>query len=115
MTPELIEEQRAKGWVDFHPEDYCHKCGRPNIKAWTSPEWEQLTGDHGGIWCPVCFAELDPEAIWVVSRWVPPDADQVSLLAALLRSVSGLGEDAERVARCVVDAGFRIGEVTDNE
>lgn len=114
MTPELIAEQRAKGWVDFHPEDYCHQCGRPNIKAWFSPEWEALYGDHGGILCPVCFTALDPSAIWTVTRWAPNDEAQRSQLADVLRS-SGLGGDAERVAGCVLDAGFTRAELGEDE
>jgi hypothetical protein len=98
-----IARQRSLGWPDFHPESYCHKCGRKNIRAWYSPEWPVLTGGHGGIWCPVCFAGLDAAAIWCLRRHVEPDTDVVARLAALLVAVSDLGDDAERVARCVVD------------
>ncbi len=27
--PTAIAEQRTKGWPDFHPEDFCHRCGHP--------------------------------------------------------------------------------------
>lgn len=106
VTTNEIARQRELGWPDFHPEDYCHKCGQQNIKAWTSPEWGELVGTLSGILCPVCFAEHDPDAIWVVTRWHPPDADQVALLAACLRTVTSLADDADRVARCLVDAGW---------
>jgi len=104
VTPDEIRQQRTLGWPDFHPETYCHECGRPNIRAWHSPEWVQLTGSHSGILCPVCFAALDPDAIWCIRRHVEPDADLVNDLAALLRVVAGSDdEDAVRIARCVID------------
>jgi hypothetical protein len=30
VLPEEIGRQRAMGWPDFHPEDFCHRCGRRN-------------------------------------------------------------------------------------
>jgi len=102
VSTRMIVEQRAKGWPDFHPEDYCHQCGRPNIHSWYSPEWVQLAGDHAGILCPVCFAALDPSAIWKVTRHIEPGTDRVQGLAALLRVVSEDSEP-ERVARCILD------------
>ena len=107
MTPVEIEEQRRLGWPDFHPEDFCHKCGRPNIRAWFSPEWEALVGSHSGILCPVCFAALDPGAIWTVTRWTPTEDRERAQLVDVLRGCTSLGDDAERVAGCVLDAGFR--------
>ena len=104
IDPATIPAQRAAGWPDFHPEDYCHQCGRPNIRSWHAPEWVQLTGSDGNILCPVCFAALDSNAIWCLRRHVDPMTDQVARLAALLDAVGGAkGEDAERVARCVLD------------
>jgi len=103
VNPEEIVEQRKLGWPDFHPEDYCHQCGRQNVHSWHSPEWVQLTGSHAGILCPVCFCALDPNAIWVVTRFVEPDADRLVTLTELLNVVSDLGEDANRVASCVLD------------
>lgn len=105
IDPEEIVRQRRLGWPDFHPEDYCHRCGRRNM-TWSSPEWPELVGGHGGILCPVCFADYDQNAIWILTRWHPPGEDRTELLTALLRSVSNLGEDTERVARCVVNAGW---------
>lgn len=71
VTLEQIVEQMEKGWVDFHPEDYCHRCGRPNV-CWfvASDLWNQVdvsseaTGVTGeklpssGIVCPSCFVEM---------------------------------------------------------
>src|SRR5690606_23608095 len=70
VAPELIEQQREKGWPDFHPEDYCHKCGDridPNWCAsredWTAATsvWAQETGREG-ICCIRCFAGMLSEA-----------------------------------------------------
>lgn len=108
VDPEEIKRQRTLGWPDFHPEDYCHRCGRRNIKAWTATEWRELTGSNAGILCPVCFTDHDPDAIWMLRRWQPPSADRVTLLATLLRNVTNLGDDAERVARCIINAGWDI-------
>ncbi len=30
VLPEEIVRQRQLGWPDFHPEDFCHRCGRRN-------------------------------------------------------------------------------------
>jgi hypothetical protein len=62
VTPAEIARQRAAGWPDFHPEDFCHQCGRrnPNWHADTET-WQTATGssgDGGGILCPSCFAAL---------------------------------------------------------
>ena len=75
-----IDKQRQKGWVDFHPEDFCHRCGVRNVKAWwiESLVWNAvMRGSSGkenekwqGIICPQCFTELfedafpDPPPIW---------------------------------------------------
>jgi hypothetical protein len=102
VTIDEIDRQRSLGWPDFHPEDYCHRCGRPN-PVWHSPEWVEVTGSHSDILCPVCFAGLVPGAIWKWTRLVAPNADRTAALAANLRMVTDLGDDAGRVARCVLD------------
>lgn len=102
-TPDQIAEQHAKGWPDFHPEDYCHQCGDRNPRWW-APEWPALMGTHAGILCPRCFALNDPESLWVVTRWERQEPGRSVDLAAFLRSVSDLGDDeADRVARCLLD------------
>lgn len=98
-------EARRMSAADAHPEDYCHRCGRRN-PMWFSPEWPELTGGHAGILCPPCFTEHDPDALWVVTRHHPPEADAVALLSATLQALSGLGDDSTRVARCLIDAGW---------
>jgi hypothetical protein len=59
-----IAEQRAKGWSDWHPEHYCHRCGHPNL-CWFTPSdvWNRVMGGAeigpwNGIVCPSCFAEM---------------------------------------------------------
>lgn len=62
---------------DRHPEDYCHRCGGPNVSWWVpSPVWNAVIGypdqAHDGIVCPRCFAELaeakGAKGPW---RWAP--------------------------------------------
>ena len=60
VLPETIEKQRKKGWPDFHPEDFCHRCGRRNPVWWTdSRSWNRAAPERTSILCPSCFAELD--------------------------------------------------------
>lgn len=63
---------------DEHPEKRCHRCGGPNVHAWSAPSplWNQVMrgGDingedrFDGIVCTVCFAELAEEA-GIAQRW----------------------------------------------
>ena len=60
VIPGEIIRQRSLGWPDFHPETFCHLCGRRNINWWThGPEWLEATSDlprkELEILCPVCF------------------------------------------------------------
>lgn len=61
VTLDTIERQRENGWPDFHPEDFCHRCGRRN-PVWVTDagEWEFATGHMPRgvltILCPSCFA-----------------------------------------------------------
>jgi hypothetical protein len=72
-------EQRARTQpaADAHPEDYCHRCGGPNVSwAAPSPLWNAVMrgGDingrdlFNGIVCPLCFAVL-AEAAGIASQW----------------------------------------------
>lgn len=77
-----IEAERAERWPNVHPEDYCHRCGEPNI-VWfaSSPVWNALmrggNGDGYGVYdepfngiiCPVCFGQMwelafDARRVW---------------------------------------------------
>lgn len=69
VTPAAIVAQREAGWPDFHPEDFCHRCGRRNPVWWCALDvWSVVFPDHAGIVCPSCFAEsyaaVHPRAIF---------------------------------------------------
>lgn len=79
-----IDRQRSLGWPDFHPEDYCHRCGGRNVPSWFTahalfneafgpPE----THPHNGIVCPSCFVteherQTGSTTTWELRRWVAP-------------------------------------------
>ncbi len=75
-----IEAQRAAGWPDFHPEDFCHRCGHRNpiwhaeAQAWYDATGMTVPGDGGGIMCPNCFTEayLNAHPGERVLFWVTP-------------------------------------------
>jgi hypothetical protein len=56
LDVEAISRQRARGWVDFHPEDFCHQCGR-RFHYWHAPDWYDVQDGALGIICPVCFID----------------------------------------------------------
>ena len=78
VLPTEIPAQRAKGWPDFHPETFCHRCGHRNMNWWTEgDDWATATDDLSRreleILCPPCFAALWEQATgervaWKVSR-----------------------------------------------
>ena len=78
VLPSEIPAQRAKGWPDFHPETFCHRCGHRNMNWWTEgDDWATATDDLSRreleILCPPCFADLWEQATgervaWKVSR-----------------------------------------------
>lgn len=54
-----IRAQRELGWPDFHPEDFCHRCGHRNISSWSVDDalWNEVLRP-GEIVCPQCFVGL---------------------------------------------------------
>jgi hypothetical protein len=81
-----IDEQRKRGWPDFHPEDYCHKCGNRNVPSWyvDSDRFNMAYGpsqDHpyNGIVCPTCFVLDHEKATGLHGTWklVPEDLHSV--------------------------------------
>lgn len=65
-----LEVQRLKRWSDFHPEEFCHRCGKRNVSWWVdSSIWNPVMRPAGvylrdGEWeiiCPPCFIELAAE------------------------------------------------------
>jgi hypothetical protein len=76
VTPDEIDAQRASGWTDFHPEEYCHRCGGKNVWSWhvDSDRFNVAMGppaEHqwNGIICPGCFVELHEEATGLRCSW----------------------------------------------
>lgn len=76
VTPEQIVEQRAKGWPNFHPEDFCHRCGRSNIVWFTNSEfWNVAVPKVTEILCPQCFVTAHEDATGRSHAWeLIPDA-----------------------------------------
>jgi hypothetical protein len=70
VTPEEIRQQRESNWPDFHPERYCHSCGRRNIWSWhvDSELWNKAIGNPDGILCPVCFVD-SAEKAGIAGHW----------------------------------------------
>lgn len=80
VSPEWIKQQRERGWPDMHPEDYCHRCGKPN-KSWCAypldvwqdgaRAWSAETGREG-ICCIDCFTTMyaensDTRPYWMIT------------------------------------------------
>lgn len=70
-----IARQREQGWPDFHPEDYCHRCGAPN-PSWTvdSDRFNTAMGrpethQWEGIVCVGCFIYLHEQATGLTCTW----------------------------------------------
>jgi hypothetical protein len=80
VTIEEIDAQRAAGWPDFHPEDFCHRCGGKN-PTWfiDSDRFNMAMGPTerhlwNGIICPGCFVDLHEAAtgmhtVWTLTPW----------------------------------------------
>lgn len=81
VTLEEIEKERARGWRNFHPERYCHKCGNRNVWSWAvdSDEWNRAIRNPDGsvregypgseILCPSCFVYAHEEVTGDTSLW----------------------------------------------
>lgn len=81
---------------EAHPEDFCKKCGRPNI-VWFAPNslWNKVVrvNNHPGVLCPICFVEL-AEAIGIREVWkvAPNEKSARKLTLPELNHLSGLLE-----------------------
>ena len=89
VPPAAIEDQKARGWPDFHPEDFCHRCGHRNISWYTaSPLWNEAwavaeaEGGYQSVLCPRCFVELWEQATGLRVTW-EVQLDRAVLLAQL--------------------------------
>lgn len=99
VTLEEIDQQRAAGWPDWHPEAYCHRCGSQNLASWYTPgHWwtrvwaasDENEASYQGIVCPQCFAELAAQS-GLTPTWVlVPDMATI----AVCHSCEGLEHDA---------------------
>lgn len=71
-----IDQQRDLGWPDFHPEEYCHRCGGINLTWYVdSDRFNTAMGGAdnnmrwNGIICPGCFVQLHEEATGMYASW----------------------------------------------
>lgn len=82
---DVIWDQEAKGWPDFHPETFCHRCGHRNVASWFvgNRDWNLLRVARvlpaSEIICPSCFTDLyekltSPCTWELVLRVVHPDS-----------------------------------------
>jgi hypothetical protein len=71
-----LPAQRAAGWPDTHPEDYCHRCGNRNVPSWyvDSDRFNLAFGPaeqhpYNGIVCPTCFVLAWQDATGLAAVW----------------------------------------------
>lgn len=73
VTLDEIDRQRELGWPDFHPEDYCHRCGGRNLSWFVESDLFNTAypGRHpyNGIVCPGCFVEAHERATGLTTTW----------------------------------------------
>lgn len=70
----VFERERAAGWPNMHPEDFCHLCGGRNVVWWVdSDRWnlavEALDRGVLEILCPTCFVILWQESTGLTATW----------------------------------------------
>lgn len=76
VDPADIVAERANGWVNFHPEKFCHRCGQRNVRPWftDSALWNEVLPEEL-IVCPQCFTELyealHPNCVWELRLEAP--------------------------------------------
>lgn len=63
VTPSQVVAERANNWQQFHPEDFCHLCGRRNFSWWVASDlWNRAFANAPpgmtSILCPGCFVGL---------------------------------------------------------
>lgn len=70
-----IVRQRGLGWPDFHPEDYCHRCGSRNAGSWSvdsdrfNAAVDALGLTNVTIICPSCFVYGHEKATGLRCSW----------------------------------------------
>lgn len=99
MAPDEIERQRAVGWPEIHPEDFCHRCGMENMlwaaerEEWlkATKAWAAETGREG-ICCPQCFADLHREATGASTVWILLDSKWFQALTEAVEAALSLAD-----------------------
>jgi hypothetical protein len=95
-----------------HPEDYCHKCGGPNI-SWYAPSllWNQFVRakNEPEIICPICFVQLakasGSDVTWsLVPDGVTSDYDERLAVRAAQRIINATIQSEEEAMVIVRDA-----------
>ena len=76
VSLEEINRQRELGWVNFHPGDFCHRCGGRSVSSWFvdsdlfNVAMEPfLEHKYNGIICPGCFVALHEEVTGLHCTW----------------------------------------------
>jgi hypothetical protein len=93
-----IDLQRERGWTEFHPEDYCHRCGQRNVQAWFAdaatwrPTMQVPKEQWNGIVCPQCFTEL-----YAAAFPVPPPIWRLVLFQGAHQEVVSISEDVQLI------------------
>lgn len=74
-----LAKERDAGWIHFHPEDFCQRCGGRNITPWfaKSELWNRVA-PRDVIWCPQCFVKIyeqttDEKPCWELTIEVPEE------------------------------------------
>lgn len=95
-----LRDERDNGDSDGTPDEkVCGRCGGANPN-WFAPDWFDVVGSTRGILCPNCFMAINPHTLFMVQQHTAPNA---SRLTAFLQQITDLGDDAPRVATCVLD------------
>jgi hypothetical protein len=96
IDPANIPDQRAKNWPDWHPEKYCHRCGRPNINWYAdSAIWNEVHGGSGPIWCPACFARAYEQTTARRVSWRLAPVEKSDQLGHLIRSEAAMRHERD--------------------
>lgn len=66
VRPDEIPKQRERGWPDFHPEDFCHRCGHRN-PVWSVDGPWPFSKLEDTILCPSCYARQIGTSITVAA------------------------------------------------
>ncbi len=106
VTMAEIERQRSLGWPDWHPEDFCHRCGQRNMycwhvdsEVWNSLDQQMLPGSH--IICPACLDDIwrathGPKRMWKIVPWTAADDDSMEPPASIDRLKAAEKYDTEQ-------------------